>query len=193
MTPTELLNDETWLDITDKRHLFRSDFHLLSTFGVRWYAAPPISAPVTPPITRFGAGFRYHHRLAPTDALGWPKGPGVCEWAVSTASIFGRRFPSSVRLGLAPASSSGSLWLSLGNAGGKVLASLAAPWGTEGLPGPVALEGQALEVGPRWQVWVNDSAGRDELVLQFPAGSVAEVCGLAGKPGPVSQPVGRPA
>jgi hypothetical protein len=196
MTPTEMLNDETWLDITDKRHLFQGDFHLLSTFGVRWYAAPPIVAPsarpVAPPSARSGAGFRHHH-FAAKDAFGWPRGPGACEWAVTTASIFGRRFPSSLRFGLTPGTSSGSLWLSLGDAGGKVLASLAAPWGTEGLPGPAALDGQALQLGSGWQVWVNDSAGRDDLVVQLPAGSVAEFCGLAGAPGRLSQPIGREA
>jgi hypothetical protein len=76
--------------------------------------------------------------------------------------------------------------LSFGNAGGKVLASLATPWGTEGLPGRVALEGQALQLNSGWQVWVNDSAGRDDLVLQLSAGSVAEFCGLAGGTGRVS-------
>jgi hypothetical protein len=189
LSPTEILNDETWLDISDKRHLFHSEFHVLSTFGVRWYATEPGAAatapPVTLPITLSGARFGHHHHLAPTDALGWPKGPGVCEWAVTTASIFGRRFPSSVRFGLAPGTSSGSLWLSFGTTGGKVLASLAAPWGTEGLPGPDALEGQALQLNSGWQVWVNDSAGRDDLVLQLSAGSVAEFCGLAGRTGRV--------
>ena len=189
LTPTEILNDETWLDITDKHHLFHGDFHLLSTFGVRWYTVPPVASSVAPPSARSGAGFSHHrfaaHGFAAGDALGWPKGPGVCEWAVTTASIFGHRFPSSVRFGLAPGSPSGSLWLSFGNAGGKALASLAAPWGTEGLPGPVALEGQALHLNSGWQVWVNDSAGRDDLVLQLSAGSVAEICGLAGTTGRV--------
>jgi len=200
MTPTEILNDETWLDITDKHHLFHGDFHLLSTFAVRWYAAPPILPPTAPPtalpialpIALSAAGFG-HHGFTARDAFGWPKGPGACEWAVPTASIFGERFPSSLRFGLAPGSSSGSLWLSLGNAGGKVLASLAAPWGTEGLPGPDALDGQALQLGSGWQVWVNDSAGRDDLVIQLPAGSVAEFCGLAGTPGRVSKPIVRAA
>jgi hypothetical protein len=185
LSSAEILNDETWLDITDKHHLFHADFHLLSTFGVRWYTAPPIASTVAPSHVRSGAGFR-HHRFVTRDAFGWPRGPGVCEWAVSTASIFGHRFPSSVRFGLAPGSPSGSLWMSLGNPGGKVLASLATPWGTEGLPGRVALEGQALQLNSGWQVWVNDSAGRDDLVLQLPAGSIAEFCGLAGATGRVS-------
>jgi len=185
LTPTEILNDETWLDITDKHHLFHGDFHLLSTFGVRWYTVPPIASSIAPPSGRSGAGFR-QHRFVAGDAFDWPRGPGVCEWAVTTASIFGHRFPSSVRFGLAPGSPSGSLWLSFGNAGGKVLASLATPWGTEGLPGRVALEGQALQLNSGWQVWVNDSAGRDDLVLQLSAGSVAEFCGLAGGTGRVS-------
>ncbi|HUC13449.1 MAG TPA: hypothetical protein VMS00_03265 [Acidimicrobiales bacterium] len=170
ITPAEILNDETWLDITDKHHLFHHAFHLLSTFGVRWYPVPP--RPLS------GVGVR-DHALAASAELGWPRGPGVCEWAVTTASILHRAFPSSLRFSLAPGSSSGSLWLSLGRAGGKVLASLAAPWGTEGLPGPVALEGEALQLGSGRQVWVNDSAGRDDLVLQLTAGSVAEFCGLA--------------
>jgi hypothetical protein len=185
LAPSEILNDETWLDITDKRHLFHGDFHLLSTFGVRWYTAPPLASSIAPPSARSGAGFR-HHRFVSGDALAWPRGPGVCEWAVTTASIFGHRFPSSVRFGLAAGSPSGSLWMSFGNAGGKALASLATPWGTEGLPGRVALEGQALQLNSGWQVWVNDSAGRDDLVLQLPAGSVAEFCGLAGATGRVS-------
>jgi hypothetical protein len=177
MTPGEILSDETWLDITDKHHLFRDAFHLLSTFGVKWYAVPPLALS--------GVGVE-DNSFAATAALGWPRGPGVCEWAVTTASILHREFPSSVRFGLAPGSPSGSLWLSFGRASGKVLASLAAPWGTEGLPGPVALEGEALRLSPGLKVWVNDSAGSDDLVLQLPAGTIAEFCGLAGSPARVS-------
>ena len=177
MTPGEILSDETWLDVTDKHHLFRDAFHLLSTFGVKWYAVPPLGLS--------GVGVE-DNSLAATAALDWPRGPGVCDWAVTTASILHREFPSSVRFGLEPGSSSGSLWMSFGRASGKVLASLAAPWGTEGLPGPVALEGEALQLSPGWKVWVNDSAGRDDLVLQLAAGSVAEFCGLAGRPARVS-------
>jgi len=177
MTPGEILSDETWLDVTDKHHLFRDAFHLLSTFGVKWYAAPPLALA--------GVGVE-DHSFAARAPLGWSRGPGVCDWAVTTASILHREFPSSVRFGLEPGSSSGSLWLSFGRESGKVLASLAAPWGTEGLPGPVALEGEALQLGPGWKVWVNDSAGRDDLVLQLAAGSIAEFCGLAGRPARVS-------
>jgi hypothetical protein len=177
MTPGEILSDETWLDITDKHHLFRDAFHLVSTFGVKWYAVPPLALS--------GVGVE-DPGFAARAALGWPRGPGVCEWAVTTASILHREFPSSVRFGLAPGSPSGSLWLSFGRASGKVLASLAARWGTEGLPGPVALEGEALQLSPGWQVWVNDSAGRDDLVLQLAAGSIAEFCGLAARPARVS-------
>jgi hypothetical protein len=180
MTPGEILSDETWLDITDKHHLFRDAFHLLSTFGVKWYAVPPLA------LSGVGVDDNRFAATAPLGWLGWPRGPGVCEWAVTTASVLHREFPSSVRFGLAPGSSSGSLWLSFGRASGKVLASLAAPWGTEGLPGPVALEGEALQVSPGWQVWVNDSAGRDDLVLQLAAGTIAEFCGLAGRPARVS-------
>jgi hypothetical protein len=177
MTPAEILSDESWLDITDKHYLFHDAFHLLSTFGVKWYAVPPRALS--------GVGVE-DNGFAVRAMVGWPRGPGVCEWAVTTVSILRREFPSSVRFGLAPGSPSGSLWLSLGSSGGKVLASLAAPWGTEGLPGPVALEGQALELNSGQQVWVNDSAGRDNLVLQLAAGSIAEFCGLAGRPGRIS-------
>ncbi len=177
MTPGEILSDETWLDVTDKHHLFRDAFHLLSTFGVKWYAVPPLAPS--------GVGVE-ENSFAAMAPLGWPRGPGVCDWAVTTASILHREFPSSVRFGLEPGSSSGSLWLSFGRESGKVLASLAAPWGTEGLPGPVALEGEALQLGPGWKVWVNDSAGRDDLVLQLAAGTIAEFCGLAGSPARVS-------
>jgi len=177
MTPGEILSDETWLDITDKHHLFHDTFHLLSTFGVRWYGVPPRQLfPVSVE----------HHGFVARAVIGWPRGPGACEWAVTTANILTRKYPSSLRFGLAPGSQSGSLWLSFGSAGGKALASLAAPWGTEGLPGPVALEGQALTVNRDWQVWVNDSGGSDDLVLQLAAGSVAEFCGLAARPGRIS-------
>jgi hypothetical protein len=213
MAPTEILNDETWLDITDKRHLFGGTFHLLSTFGVKWSTVPPVAASglglangqalTGPGFSGHGLsghglsghGFSGHgfsgfgpagHGPEVGASLGWPKGPGVCEWAVTTANILHREFPSSVRFGLAPGSPSGALWLSLGMAGGKVLASLAARWGTEGLPGPEALEGQVLQLNSGKQVWVNDSAGRNDLVLQLAAGSIAEFCGLAGTPGRVS-------
>jgi len=170
MMPTEILNDETWLDITDKHHLFHGAFHLLSTFGVRWSSVPPgLQSSV-------GVDNRGHAAGA---VLGWPRGPGACEWAVATARILHREFPPSLRFGLAPGSPSGSLWVSLGRPGGKILASLAAPWGTEGLPGPVALEGEALQLNSGRQVWVNDSAGRDEMVLELAAGTTAEFCGLA--------------
>jgi hypothetical protein len=177
MTPGEILSDETWLDVTDKHHLFRDAFHLLSTFGVKWYAVPPLA------LSRVGVE---ENSLEATGPVRWPRGPGVCDWAVTTASILRHEFPSSVRFGLEPGSSSGSLWLSFGRESGKVLASLATPWGTEGLPGPVALEGEALQLGPGRKVWVNDSAGRDDLVLQLAAGTIAEFCGLAGGPTRVS-------
>jgi hypothetical protein len=182
MTPTEILNDETWLDITDKHHLFSGAFHLLSTFAVKWSAVPPAAFSESG-LERYS--FEGHGRRA-QGALAWPKGPGVCEWAISTADILHRAYPSSLRFGLAPGSSSGSLWLSLGAPGGRVLTSLAAPWGTEGLPGPVALEGQPFVLRSGWQVWVNDSARGDDLILQLAAGSAAEFCGLAAMPGRVS-------
>ena len=64
MTPGEILSDETWLDITDKHHLFRDAFHLLSTFGVKWYAAPPL-APIG-----CGCGGQQFRNHGP---LGWPE------------------------------------------------------------------------------------------------------------------------
>ena len=57
---------------------------------------------------------------------------------------------------------------------------LAHAWGLEGLPGGVALQGQAIDVPAGGHAWVNDTAVGDDLVLQLPArrGGV-EVCGLS--------------
>lgn len=160
MTPTEILNDKAWLDITDKHHLFHARLRLLSTVGVTWSVVAPGLVGASPT---------------------WPTGPGRCEWAVADGRSVDREFTPSLRFGLAQGSS-GSLWVSLGKPGGKVLASLAAPWGITGLPGPVALEGQALQVNAGGYIWVNDSAGGEDLVLQLAAGTSAEFCGLAPAP-----------
>ena len=66
MTPGEILSDETWLDITDKHHLFHDTFHLLSTFGVRWYGVPPRQLfPVSVE----------HHGFVARAVIGWPRAP----------------------------------------------------------------------------------------------------------------------
>ena len=66
-----------------------------------------------------------------------------------------------------------------GPLGGKVLSSLARPWGLEGLPGSVAVHGQTLAVPPGGYAWVNDRAAGDNLVMQFPRHRSVEVCGLS--------------
>ena len=62
MTPGEILSDETWLDVTDKHHLFHDAFHLLSTFGVKWYAVPPPAPSVC--ASSKTVSQRWPHRLA---------------------------------------------------------------------------------------------------------------------------------
>jgi hypothetical protein len=193
MTQGEILNDETWLDVTNKRPPFRGAFHLLSAYGVTWSVVPPTLLSSVAPAHKHrsyndraysdGAEDRAYNGGAYNDrgsgAVAWPKGPGECEWATASGSFLRRQFPPLLRFGLAAGSPSGSLWVSLGKAGGKVLASLAEPIGSDGLPGPVAMDGEAFQLGSDWQTWVDDSAGSDDLVLQLAPGSTAEICGLA--------------
>lgn len=193
MTPTEVLNDLSWLDLTGSSHpSMGGRFLVLSSIGVTWSRVAPARGEgqreVPPPgsANLLGArdfdpdfdGALVNDRLsAPLDA--WPRGPGSCALAVPAEAHFPLAFPASVRLGFASGAKAGSLWISLGQAGGKVLALLARPWGTEGLPGSAAVQGQALTVPAGGHLWVNDFAPGDELVLQLPAGRNAEVCGLS--------------
>jgi hypothetical protein len=113
-------------------------------------------------------------------AFSWPSGPGGCALATRGTEHFGRGFAPSLRFGLAPGASAASLWVSLGKAGGTVVVFLAHPWGLEGLPGDVALQGQAIDVPAGGHAWVNDTAVGDDLVLQLPVRSLgAEICGLS--------------
>lgn len=82
-------------------------------------------------------------------------------------------------MGFAGKAGAASLWVSLGQAGGKVLALLAHPWGIEGPPGREPVQGQPLTVPAGGHIWVNDDAPRDDLVLQLPPGRGGEVCALS--------------
>lgn len=99
----------------------------------------------------------------------------------------GNSYSPSLHFGLAPGASAASLWVSLGNTGGTVVVFLAHPWGLEGLPGDVALQGQAIDIPAGGHAWVNDTAVGDDLVLQLPARSAgAEICGLSPGVGPAA-------
>jgi hypothetical protein len=161
MTTGELLNDESWLDLAGKRWpLFKGRFQLVGAAGL---AMSRLSG---------GSGAR------PGIPAGWPSGPGECSFDRPYGRYLARSFPPSLRFELAGAAKSGALWVSLGGGGGLVLVYLARPWGLEGLPGGAALEGQQVRVPSRGHLWLNDSVPGDDLVMQLPARSSAEVCAL---------------
>jgi hypothetical protein len=165
MTGPELLNDESWLDLTGKsRPLFEGRFQFLSAVGLTLGAVP-------------ARGRR------PSALQSWPSGPGNCLFVSPAGRYLVRSLPSSLRFALARLARSGALWVSLGRAGGLVLAYLAQPWGLEGLPGGAALEGQQVRVVSGGHIWLNDSVPGDDLVVQLPVRSPAEVCALSsGRP-----------
>ena len=162
MTTGELLNDESWLDLTGKGGpLFKGRFQLLGVVGLS--------------VSRI-SGLRGPHRSVPGD---WPTGPGNCVFVTSAGRYLARSFPSSVRFGPAGAAVPATFWVSLGAPGGLVLVYLARPWGLEGLPGGTALEGPQVRVPSGGHVWLSDSVPGEDLVLQLPARSSAELCGLS--------------
>jgi hypothetical protein len=161
MTTAELLNDESWLDLTGKHGpMFDGRFQLVGAVGL---ALSTISA---------------HPGPRPADFEGWSSGPGSCSFVSPGGRYLVRSFPTSMRFELAGAARSGALWVSLGAPGGLVLVYLARPWGLEGFPGGTALEGQQMRVPSGGHIWLNDSAPGDNLVVQLPARSPAEVCAL---------------
>ncbi len=161
MTSAELLNDESWLDLTGKvRPIFGGRFRLLGAVGL---TLSQLSSPGP----------------APPALPGWPSGPGHCMFARPSGRYLVRSFPTSLRFGLARRSRSGALWVSLGSNGGLVLIYLARPWGLDGFPGGVALEGEQVRLTSGGNIWLNDSAPGDELVVQLPARLPAEVCALS--------------
>ncbi len=165
MTTAELLNDESWLDLTGKHWpLFAGRFHLVGAVGL---ALSTVSA-------------RSGSRTAAFE--GWPSGPGPCSYARPGGRYLVRSFPPSMRFALAGVARRGALWVSLGAPGGLVLVYLARPWGLEGLPGGSALEGEQVRVPSRGYTWLNDSAPGDDLVVQLPARTPAEVCALSASP-----------
>jgi len=201
MSPGEILNDQSWLDVTALPHpLSHGRFRLLGSVGVSWStragdrdlgsgdARPGPGGLVLTGAARGAGGWpRSGGRMLDVDGgLGpaWPAGPSTCAVAAPVGADFPHHFRSSLRFGLMGGERSGSLWLSLGRAGGKVLASLSSPWGLEGLPGRVALRGQAIGVPAGGYTWVSDTAPGDDLVLQLPAGTDAELCRLAPASGP---------
>jgi hypothetical protein len=166
MTTAELLNDESWLDLAGKDWpMFEGRFQLVGAVGLT--------------LNRVSG----RPGLRPADLEGWPSGPGKCSFVNPAGRYLVRSFPPSLRFELARADRSGALWVSLGTAGGLVLVYLARPWGLEGFPGGSALEGQQVRVPSGGHIWLNDSVPGDDLVVQLPARSPAEVCALAaGRP-----------
>ena len=165
MSTGELLNDESWLDLTDKGGpLFKGRFRILGMVGLRSSRPPRLQ----------GA----HHALTGD----WPAGPGDCVLLAPAGRYLARSFPSSVRFGPASADAPGALWVSLGAPGGLVLVYLARPWGLAGLPGGTALEGPQVRVPSGGHVWLSDSVPGDDLVLQLPAGSFAEILRVGAGP-----------
>ncbi len=201
MRPTEVLNDQTWLDVTGlSRPLSHGLFRLLGSAGLKWSdeAGPPGSAELLS-AHRFagsvaGSPFAVHerwwgespswlhgaidHRSA-TPPEAWRRGPGSCARGVPADIDFPYSFPASLRLGLTAGVGSGSVWVSLGPIGGNLLVSLAHPWGLEGLPGSAAVQGQVITIAPGGYTWVNDRAAGDNLLLQLPRGRSVELCGLS--------------
>jgi hypothetical protein len=174
MTTAELLNDESWLDLTGKHQpMFAGRFQLVGAVGLALSTVSARSAP------------------RPAAFEGWPSGPGRCSFASPAGRYLVRSFPPSMRFEVAGATGPGALWVSLGVPGGLVLVYLARPWGLEGFPGGAALEGQRVRVPSGGNIWLNDSALGDDLVLQLPARTPAEVCALSA--GPPSQPHHRAA
>jgi hypothetical protein len=170
MTTAELLNDESWLDLTGKGGpLFKGRFQLLGAVGLSLSGLPGALGP----------------HQAPPGA--WPAGPGDCLFVAPAGRYLVRSFASSVRFGPAGDASPGALWVSLGARGGVVLVYLARPWGLEGLPGGTALQGPQVRVPSGGHVWLSDSVPGDDLVLQLPVHSSAEVCALS-----VAKPVAKP-
>jgi hypothetical protein len=162
MTTGELMNDESWLDLTGKGGpLFKGRFQLLGAVGLSM---------------SWTSGLRAPHRPAPGD---WPTGPGNCVFVTPAGRYLARSFPSSVRFGPTGVAAPAAFWVSLGAPGGLVLVYLARPWGLEGLPGGTALEGPQVRVPSGGHVWLSDSVPGDDLVLQLPVGSSAEICGLS--------------
>jgi hypothetical protein len=168
MTAGEVLNDESWLDLTGKHWpLFGGRFQLLGATG----------------LTRTGRA-RARPGMEPDLVVGWPSGPGRCFLGRPYGPYLSMSLPTALRFGPARGAKSGALWVSLGRAGGLVLIYLARPWGLEGLPGGAALEGQRVRVPAGGDIWLNDSVPGDDLVVQFPSRLPAEVCALAPGPSP---------
>ena len=203
MRPTEVLNDQTWLDVTGlSRPLSHGPFRLLGSAGLKWSEEAPApgsaellgahryAGSVGSPCTSAGGvgakdphGTRGHRPSFRHAAGSLAPRPRVLRpGSARLISIF---LPSRViEAGAHGGVGSGSVWVSLGPIGGNLLVSFARPWGLEGLPGSAAVQGQVIIVAPGGYTWVNDRAAGDDLVLQLPRGRSVELCGLslAGQP-----------
>jgi hypothetical protein len=192
-SPVEMLNDESWLDVTGApTRSLPGAFEVLGSIGLTWSEVRTARLPARAGAEQgaaellgalrdpeLGTGRGSVEDRSAGERPTWPRGPGSCARAIPSHGNFPGAFPTSVRLHLASGAASGAVWISLGRSTGKVLALLARPWGLEGLPGSVALQGQAINIPAGGHVWVSDRAGGDDLVLQVPAGRAIELCGLA--------------
>jgi hypothetical protein len=177
MTETEVREDESWLDVAPlHRRMFVGSFSLVS----RSRSLRDIAATVTTSSLRLAArpGRRGSGSTpAGVGVAGWPVGPGRCEFA-SPPGARDRR--GTVTFALAHRDASGSLWLSLGAAGGRAHFYLARAWGFGGPRRGGAFRAEMFQVPAKGDLWVNDSAPGDDLVLALRADQHAEICGLAG-------------
>jgi len=153
MTRGQIRQDESWLDLASgKGPAYPGRFSLADSPDV------PIAAVVPLP-----GGAR-----AP-----WPSGPGRCALAV-VADRSGR-----VRLVGAGGQHGGSLWLSLGNQGGRAYFALEYAWGAGHARPGGPVQGETVQVPAHGHIWLNDAVAAQGLLVSLPPGRAAELCSLA--------------
>lgn len=204
VTATEVREDESWLDLTAvRRRRYAGRFRFVGTARV----VTADRLPGAGKVANFGslASLRTLGSGASGGSLGgggaahsevWPPGPGTCVVTMAPVPAGGRAAglpgprrrgpgrpgPSVLRFDLATGANSGSVWVSLGKAGGRLYVSLARSWGFHGAPGDGMIKGETADVPAGGYLWVNDSVPGDGLDIRVPARRLVKLCELAASP-----------
>lgn len=184
--PVQLLVDESWLDLVgtgEPRYPSRLTLAVAAGFTVSDVPAAFIAGGAPAQGPRLVRAVKLAGGSA---TVNWPSGPGHCALVLPLTGLDRHRYRSWLRLASADVKAAGSVWVSLGGAGGDLWVSLAAPWApSDGkLLSSAGAAGQKFDLSPDAHVWVDDSVPGDGLVIRLVAGQGAELCGLAVAAGP---------